>query len=397
MLLEKDISRVNIGSFVVKIIKQRGNNDEFRAGWIRDLKTIENLIDLGIEKVLVDTTKTLPSQQANIKKQSSTDNKVVQKIPLSFAEQLSSARALFERAAAVQANIQQNVADGGSLDLSIIKPIIDEMLEQVYGNGNALLCILNLRIRARYQIEHAVAVTVLMLVFSQYKEIKKTVAKELAIGAFIHDIGKVLIDESILNKEGNVSAVEFEVIKSHVNQSINIVKSTYGIPKLSQQVVAQHHEKLDGSGYPKGFDSRVISSYAQMLAICDIYDALSNSRVYKTKQSQVQAFANLMEMANDNLLDLSLVNQFIKCLGVYPVGSIVKLSNEQLAVVESRNFEQPLRPTVRALYNIRQKHFINSVNINLSNENTIEIRGVVDASDFGLDINKIIEFVILDG
>ncbi len=397
MLLEKDISRVNIGSFVVKIIKQRGNNDEFHAGWIRDLKTIENLIDLGIERVLVDTTKTLPSQQANIKKQSSTDNNVVQKIPLSFAEQLSSARALFERAAAVQENIQQNVADGGSLDLSIIKPIIDEMLEQVYGNGNALLCILNLRIRARYQIEHAVAVTVLMLVFSQYKEIKKTVAKELAIGAFIHDIGKVLIDESILNEEGNVSAVEFEVIKSHVNQSINIVKSTYGIPKLSQQVVAQHHEKLDGSGYPKGFDSRVISSYAQMLAICDIYDALSNSRVYKTKQSQVQAFANLMEMANDNLLDLSLVNQFIKCLGVYPVGSIVKLSNEQLAVVESRNFEQPLRPTVRALYNIRQKHFINSVNINLSNENTIEIRGVVDASDFGLDINKIIEFVILDG
>jgi cyclic di-GMP phosphodiesterase len=397
MLLEKDISRVNIGSFVVKIIKQRGNNDEFHAGWIRDLKTIENLIDLGIERVLVDTTKTLPSQQANIKKQSSTDNNVVPKIPLSFAEQLSSARALFERAATIQENIQQNVADGGSLDLSIIKPIIDEMLEQVYGNGNALLCILNLRIIARYQIEHAVAVTVLMLVFSQYKEIKKTVAKELAIGAFIHDIGKVLIDESILNKEGNVSAVEFEVIKSHVNQSINIVKSTYGIPKLSQQVVAQHHEKLDGSGYPKGFDSRVISSYAQMLAICDIYDALSNSRVYKTKQSQVQAFANLMEMANDNLLDLSLVNQFIKCLGVYPVGSIVKLSNEQLAVVESRNFEQPLRPTVRALYNIRQKHFINSVNINLSNENTIEIRGVVDASDFGLDINKIIEFVILDG
>ncbi len=397
MLLEKDISRVNIGSFVVKIIKQRGNNDEFRAGWIRDLKTIENLIDLGIERVLVDTTKTLPSQQANIKKQSSTDNNVVQKIPLSFAEQLSSARALFERAAAVQENIQQNVADGGSLDLSIIKPIIDEMLEQVYGNGNALLCILNLRIRARYQIEHAVAVTVLMLVFSQYKKIDKTVAKELAIGAFIHDIGKVLIDESILNKEGNVSAVEFEVIKSHVNQSINIVKSTYGIPKLSQQVVAQHHEKLDGSGYPKGFDSRVISSYAQMLAICDIYDALSNSRVYKTKQSQVQAFANLMEMANDNLLDLSLVNQFIKCLGVYPVGSIVKLSNEQLAIVKSRNSEQPLRPKVRALYNIRQKHFINSVNINLSNENTIEIRGVVDASDFGLDINKIIEFVILDG
>lgn len=397
MLLEKDISRVNIGSFVVKIIKQRGNNDEFRAGWIRDLKTIENLIDLGIERVLVDTTKTLPSQQANIKKQFTTDNKVVTKIPLSFAEQLSNARALFERAATIQESIQQNVADGGSLDLSIIQPIIDEMLEQVYGNGNALLCILNLRIRARYQIEHAVAVTVLMLVFSQYKEIDKTVAKELAIGAFIHDIGKVLIDESILNKEGNVSAVEFEVIKSHVNQSINIVKSTYGIPKLSQQVIAQHHEKLDGSGYPKGFDSRVISGYAQMLAICDIYDALTNSRVYKTKQSQVQAFANLMEMANDNLLDLSLVNQFIKCLGVYPVGSVVKLSNEQLAIVKSRNSEQPLRPKVRALYNIRQQHFINSVNINLFNEKNIEIRGVVDAKDYGLDINKIIEFVIFDG
>lgn len=397
MLLEKDISRVNIGTFIVKVLKQRGKKNEIQCGWVHDLKTIENFIDLGVERVLVDTSKVSPEQQKEINLLIAPKTKVSTKLTTTFAEQLSSAKTLFARATIIQQDLLRQIADGDPLELDTIKSIIAELSERVFENCEAFECILNFRNKSRYQIEHAVAVTILVLIFSHHLELDSATTEDLAIGAFVHDIGKVFVDESILNKVGDVSAVEFEAIKSHVNQSVNIIKSTYGVPKLSHQIVAQHHEKLDGSGYPKGFDSRVISRYARMLTICDIYDALTSSKIYKPKQSQIQAFATLLEMANDNLIDQELVNRFIKCLGVFPVGSIVKLSTEQLAIVESRNAEAPLRPIIRVLYNVSQKHFINSMHINLLNKKGIEIERVVDPGEYNLDINKIIEFVILDG
>ncbi len=399
MLVEKDISRVNIGSYVVKILRQRGNDNDFTCGWIKDLKAIENLIDSGVERVLVDTRKVQSNNQVTLESHSrekSNELARVKRNPQSFAEKLSLAKELFEKASAVQQNLQDEVKKGESLNLDSVRSITEELSKRIYQNNDAIQCIVNYRRKSRYQVEHSVAVTIYILVFSRYLELDRSIAGELAIGAFIHDVGKVFIDTSILNKDRSVSVEEFELLKSHVNHSINITKSTYGVPKLAQQIVAQHHERLNGSGYPKGFDSRVISSYSQMLAICDIYDAITNSKVYKDKLSQVQAFNKLLKMANDNLLDPKLINSFIKCLGVYPIGSMVTLNSELLAIVESHNLKDPLRPKIRVLYDTKQNYFVKTSQLDLAHDKSLSIERLVDVSEFKLDINKIIEFVMLD-
>jgi HD-GYP domain-containing protein (c-di-GMP phosphodiesterase class II) len=228
-------------------------------------------------------------------------------------------------------------------------------------------------------------------------KLDKQLSEELAIGAFLHDVGKIKIPDAILSKPGKLTESEFETMKTHVNHSVQIITETPGISNLSLSVAASHHEKLDGSGYPQGLRSNNISQYGRMITICDIYDALTADRVYKNGLAQVKSFSILLKMAEKNMLDSSLVNQFIKCMGVYPVGSLVKLKSNKLAVVEERNADDPIRPKVKTFYNVSQNHFIGSKEINLADDNNEQIVKGVRANEFNLDMNKIFEFLVMDG
>ena len=186
-------------------------------------------------------------------------------------------------------------------------------------------------------------------------------------------------------------------MKTHVVHSVNIINKIPNISKLSIEVAALHHEKLDSTGYPLGLPSSKISEYGRMISICDIFDALTAHRVYKDGMAQVKAFAILRNMAEKGLLDSSLVIRFIKCMGVYPVGSLVQLKSKQLAVVESRNLDDPIRPKVKAFFSVKQNHFVTAKDIDLSAEDQEHIEKGVRADDFDLDMNKILDFLILEG
>ncbi len=398
MIVEKDISRVSIGSFIVKVIKQRSNDPIERLGWVEDLQTIEKLIDKGVERVLIDTKKI---KEATPPKVQSAKIEPIPSLKLSnirsFAELLYHATDVFEAAVECQQVVINRVQSRDLLCLESILKVIAQIVDEVFDDYSGLATVIYARNRNRYLCEHAASVAVLMAIFCRHLELDKALTQELVLGAFLHDTGKALIDQSILNKPSEVDKVEFEVIKSHVNHSINILKSTHGIPKLSVKLAAQHHERLDGSGYPKGFDERVISKYGRMIAICDVYDALTSDKVYRGKVNQVKAFSTLLEMSNKSLLDIILVNSFIKALGVFPLGSIVELSNSHLAIVEELNLEQPLMPVVRIFYDLRLTHFVNTKRVDLQVELSLKIKRAVNPNDHKLDFKRIVEFLTLDG
>lgn len=409
MLIEKDVARLSVGNYVESIARQSGSYKLKHKGRISSLHLIEILIDKGVERVIVDTSKHLDSEKPidtarNISKELKHNLLVEEPIASgnksgdkNFAESITNAKAIFDESKQIQKKLFDDVICGRQIELEPIIEITRHTTETIFENPDALACIINIRIKDEYLLEHSTAVSILMSIFCRYMDVDIETTKELSIGAFLHDVGKIKVPDKILNKPGKLTSSEFEVMKTHVLHSVNIINKIPNISKLSLEVAALHHEKLDSSGYPLGLAGDKISKFGRMITICDIFDALTANRVYRDGMAQVRAFAILRNMAEQEMLDSDLVIRFIKCMGVYPVGSLVKLESNQLAVVETRNPDDPIRPKVKAFYSVSQNHFVEAKDIDLSNEDQENIEKGVRADDFDLDMNKILEFLILAG
>ncbi|MDX2319924.1 MAG: HD-GYP domain-containing protein [Moritella sp.] len=389
MLVEQDIAEITAGTYIEKIILQTGSFRLTKAEWVKNDVVLNKLIELGIKRVLVDTEK-FDAQMAAVAAALNSD---ALERKQAFNVKMVQAKALISASKDVQRKLFQHIEEGSQIDLCSVKSLTTELIDTLFTDSDALMCAINIRKKNEYLLEHSFAVSMLMALFSRYLDIDKTIIKELAIGAFLHDIGKIRTPDQILNKPGKLTADEFGVMQLHVNHSIDIIKSIAGISQTSLDVAALHHEKLDGSGYPYGLAGLQISRYGRMLSICDIYDALTANRCYKEGSTQLQAFGILRNLAQSGQLDLSLVNAFIKCMGVYPVGSLVKLNSNRLAIVEGYNQADPIRPKVNSFYSLDKRDFELSNKIDLSMGDD-EIAQSVRADDFDLDMEEIMRFLV---
>jgi HD-GYP domain-containing protein (c-di-GMP phosphodiesterase class II) len=396
MIVEIKISALLKGHFVVDIAQQQGTYSLTTPGHIKNTKVIDNLRSKGVKSLLIDTSKTLTFDASNniIDNNKIGTELVSKKSPIIL--EIAEAKKLFNESKEIQRQIFADAQHGRELNLTPVIEITNQTIDTVFKNPDALACVINIRKKDEYLLEHSVSVSVLMTIFARFLKIDKKIIQLLSVGAFLHDVGKINIPESILNKPGKLTDAEFTVMKSHVNHSINIIESTPGISKLSLEVAALHHEKLDGTGYPFNIPKEKISSHGRMIAICDIFDALTANRCYKDGYSHLKSFSILRSLAQKKHLDQRLVDLFIKCMGVYPVGSLVELSSNKLAIVESKNDGDPTNPKVRSFYNALDGRYVMAENIDLSSDEDFIIKGV-RADDFDLDMNKIIEFLLMEG
>ncbi|MBA6263585.1 HD-GYP domain-containing protein [Colwellia sp. Bg11-12] len=396
MIVEIKISALLKGHFVVDIAKQQGTYNLTTSGHIKNTKVIDNLRSKGVESLLIDTSKTLTFDAGdNIIGNNKTSAESVSKRSPIILE-ITKAKKLFNESKEIQRQVFADAQHGRELNLTPVIEITNQTIDTVFKNPDALACVINIRKKDEYLLEHSVSVSVLMTIFARFLKIDKKIIQLLSVGAFLHDVGKINIPDSILNKPGKLTNAEFTVMKSHVNHSIKIIESTPGISELSLEVAALHHEKLDGTGYPFNIPKEKISSYGRMIAICDIFDALTANRCYKDGYSHLKSFSILRSLAQKEHLDQRLVDLFIKCMGVYPVGSLVELSSNKLAIVESRNDGDPTNPKVRSFYNALDGRYVMAEDIDLSSDEDFIIKGV-RADDFDLDMNKIIEFLLMEG
>lgn len=396
MIVEIKISELLKGHFVVDIAQQQGTYNLSSPGHIKNTNVIDNLQNKGVESLLIDDSKTLTFDSegniignGNLKTKSSKSTSPV-------LLEITKAKELFNESKNIQRQIFADAQQGRELNLTPVIEITNQTIDTVFKNADALACVINIRKKDEYLLEHSVSVSVLMTIFARFLKIDRKIIQQLSVGAFLHDVGKINIPDKILNKPGKLTDTEFTVMKSHVNHSIKIIESTPGISRLSLEVAALHHEKLDGKGYPFNVPKEKITKYGRMIAICDIFDALTANRCYKDGYSHLKSFSILRSLAQKNHLDERLVDLFIKCMGVYPVGSLVELSSNKLAIVESRNDGDPTNPKVRSFYNAVDGQYVMAEDIDLSSDNDFIVKGV-RADDFDLDMNKIIEFLLMEG
>ncbi|WP_421712965.1 HD-GYP domain-containing protein [Alteromonas abrolhosensis] len=393
MIKKITIDQLVPGMFVHQILEQKGALKVKSQGRVTSDDVITALKKRGVKTLAIDTDKAFnvgeresSSAAETCPTPTSTDSVKSKKV--SLENELVRAEKLHKQGKAIQKLLLASVQKEMPFDASIPKAFSSKLVASVDRNPDALLCLTKIREKDDYLLEHSLNVAILLANFANYLGMSEDEVQDLSYAGFLHDLGKIKIPDEILHKPGRLTDSEMEVMKGHVKHGVDYLKSTEIAPPLIQ-AISEHHERLDGLGYPAGTKGDDISQAGRMLAIADMYDALTADRVYKPGMSSQRAFSILMSDAPTRL-DQSLVQQFIKCLGVYPVGSLVLLSNDRLAMVLEQK-DSPLTPLVKVFYSVRNNHYLTPKDIDLSSDKTVSITKAVVASDYKIDVNTFFE------
>jgi len=398
------IKRIPIAALKVGMYISDLNNDwiphntQRKKGMIKREETIEKIRRMGVQYVYIDVEKGLDSQDAETAQEVDRRNEqALQKAgeqrpgiqhKVALTEEIVIAQRIHSQAQGLVGSFMNNVKMGAAIDIAPIHQLADELQNSVLRNANALSCLGRIREKDNYLLEHSVNLSVLMSLFGNYRNLPADVLHQTVVGALLHDLGKILTPDDILHKPGRLTAEEFEVMKLHARHSRDILASTEGIGEIAVITAAQHHEKLDGSGYPEGLKGEEITEYGRMVAITDVYDAITSDRVYHKGMTPSQGLKKLLEWSGDHL-DPELVKQFIRCIGLYPVGSLVLLESGRLGVVVETNDQDQRLPVVRVMYHTRFRLPITVETIDLSRAgNQDRIIRAVDPEDYKLDVRK---------
>jgi HD-GYP domain-containing protein (c-di-GMP phosphodiesterase class II) len=373
-----------------------------RSGKIGSQTTVEKIKKLGVKEIFIDTkkgidceggvaadpVKQLQAQQFESLKTQSDANHTPLRAPLEKARE--KAEKTYAQAKDLIGDILEDVKNGKGIDTQAIDVTTDDLIESLNENENALACLSFIRSKDEYLLEHSLNVGILLGIFSRSRRFDAALMKQIVSGGILHDIGKILVPDEILNKPGKLDAEEWEEMKRHVTYGEQILDVTKGLPDITRSICKLHHERLDGSGYPRNLPAKEITEYGRMSAICDVYDAITADRVYHVGMSPNEALKKLVEWSVFHL-DKDLVYDFIRCLSVYPVGTLVELSNGRAGVIMEANRRSPKHPVVKVFYNIRHNHQIEPEVIDLSGKKvTVDIVNTLDARSLNLDLAGII-------
>ena len=375
------------GMFVLSV-RTKGKTVNIKSnGYINSKADIQKLIKVGVTHLTVD-----PSKQKKSAKIANTPLKVKEKVAptkskkTTLEQEMTKASKLYGDAKNIQNKMLNSLTKHQTINVLEAKESTDAIVDSIFRNQAALACMTRLRIKDEYLVEHSLNVSILMTLFAKHLTFDREVIEQLALGAFLHDIGKVLIPPEILHKPGKLTHQEFEVMKNHVDLGIEVLKESPDLPEVVREIVQQHHERLDGKGYPNQLNKQQITQYGRMIAIVDSYDAMTAERVYKAGMHPIKAFKILMKEA-PNSYDNSLVEQFVNCLGIYPIGTLVKLTSGKLGLISRLNKSRPLLPFIRVFYNTRLNQAIAMEELDLSQaKHKDQIDRCIKPDEFNIDL-----------
>ena len=399
MIKRIPVSALKVGMYITDLNNDWiPHNTQRKQGVIKKEETIEKIRRMGVSFVYIDASRGLDTQDSETASEVDRRNeaslqKAGEQAPglraqVSMAEEIVVAQKIHSQAQGLVGSFLNNVKVGASVDVAPIHQLADELQNSVLRNANALSCLGRIREKDNYLLEHSVNLSVLMSLFGNFRSLPPDVLHQTVVGALLHDLGKILTPDEVLHKPGRLTPEEFEVMKLHARHSRDILAATEGIGELSVITAAQHHERLDGTGYPEGLKGDEISEYGRMVAITDVYDAITADRVYHKGLTPTQGLKKLVEWSGDHL-DPVLVKQFIRCIGLYPVGSLVLLESGRLgAVVEANDDDQRL-PVVRVMYHTKFRMPITVETIDLAHPATQDrILRSVDPDEYRIDVRK---------
>jgi HD-GYP domain-containing protein (c-di-GMP phosphodiesterase class II) len=266
----------------------------------------------------------------------------------SVEHEIGPAKTAYTSGRALMRDVLSAVRIGRTLDADRVRSAVGAMTESVLRNADALLLFAQLRAKGEYAESHALDVAIYMITFGRFLQLEPGQLEFLGYLGLLQDIGKVRLPKELLEKRGRLSIEEFERAKLHVHYSVEILRATPGLPGDLARIAALHHERHDGSGYPKGLRGNEIGMIGSIAAIVDTFDALTVKRPYADAVSPSAAISMLYKWRGV-FYDAYLVEQFIRCIGIFPVGSLVELNSGEVGVVIAQNLTRRLLPRVMVI------------------------------------------------
>jgi len=278
---------------------------------------------------------------------------------------------------------------GRSLNVAGAKKAVGKMVESALRNPDALICFAQLKRKDEYTAMHSLRVSVLALVFGRQLGMKAEELRILGVGALLHDVGKMKVPSEILNKTDTLTSDELSIMKMHVPWGIEILEKTNEVPAEVLEIVRRHHERYDGSGYMDGLKGDTIGMLGMIAGITDHYDAVTSDRTYRVGISAHAAMKKMYEWRG-SLFEPMLVEKFIQCMGIYPIGSVVELNSGEIGVVAALNRNQRLKPRVVLVQRPDKTPYPQTPLTSLANRRTpdgrlYEVERVIEPTACGID------------
>ena len=354
---------------------------------LRDTAQLNKILASGIAHVVID-----PSRGADVAPPAPEPEPEPAPAPAPAADPLA---ADIDHAAAVVASSQAALRDmfselrmGKAVDPGRAGAVVASITSAVLRNAGVLMGLVRLKTADDYTYMHSVAVCGLMVSLGRELGMNPAQLQLAGLAGLLHDVGKLAVPPDILNKPGRLDALEFAEVRRHPEAGAALLAAMPGLAPEVLDVCLHHHEKVDGSGYPHGLRGDAIGRYARMGAVCDVYDAITSNRPYKQGWCPAESVRHMAAWAPGHF-DAAIFAAFVKCLGIYPVGTLVRLQSQRLALVVQANGQALLRPGVRPVYDLAAARPLAAAWLDLAAPGCDDaIVGSADAADYGLDLRQ---------
>lgn len=307
-----------------------------------------------------------------------------------FEDELPLAKQAYAGAKRAIQQAMQEARMGRAINLEVSSGAVNEMVGSALRNPDALGSLSRLKSVDEYTFFHSVNVAILALVMGQSIGMPRENLFHLGLGMLLHDIGKMAIPIDILNKPARLEPSEYEIIKQHVLRGVEILSQASAFPEQAVHPVLEHHERVDGDGYPFGRKRAQLSQFGLIGSVVDIYDAITSDRVYRRGMPAVQALRHLHGLGLERHLELPLVRTLTHCLGIYPVGTCVRVSSGEIGIVSRPNPRQPLQPGLLLVVDATGSRYGRPHPLDLTEEGG-SIVATLDPSEIGIDSNNVID------
>jgi len=311
-----------------------------------------------------------------------------------FNRELGSAEKVFNDYEIAIGKMYQGIAADGRVDMELVGQTINNVVDSIMRNPDACMLLAAIRDKDSYSYSHAMASSILAAATGRQIGLPIQDIKTLATGAVLCDVGKLKISSRILNKSTPLSEEERNIVREHVSRGVEILKNTDGVSDEILNIVANHHERHNGKGYPNAYAGNRIAPFARIAGIVDCYDAMISDRAYARGVSPADAISKIYTMRNVDFQS-ELVEEFIQTVGIYPAGSVVELTDGRVGVVVSEHRRRRLRPRILLLLDSELNEVAPGNYINLLDEDEdamgrpLGILKGVDSAKYGINLGAL--------
>ena len=382
MLKRISVDQLRLGMHLKEFCGSWMEHPFWRSGFVlKDPKDITSILSSSIKEVWIDCDKGLDIPEGVVAASVAESEAVVDEVlkeaaagyrnnqPVSLDAEMARAAKICQSAKLAVVSMFQEVRMGNSVDSVSAQRLVEEISDSVARNSGALISLARLKSADDYTYMHSVAVCALMIALARQMGLDDATTNACGVAGLLHDMGKALTPLEVLNKPGKLTDEEFGIMKSHPVAGHRILLASDNISPVSLDVCLHHHEKVDGSGYPKRFKADEISLHAKMGAVCDVYDAITSNRPYRMGWDPAEALRKMAEWSEGHF-DKSVFQMFVKSLGIYPIGSLVRLQSSRIGVVIEQNNKSLTKPVVKVFFSTKSDMRIMPEILDLSSPRT---------------------------